>query len=218
MINFFDRFDKAFCISLTTRQDRRDNFLEQVDKYNLGNFDFFDAINGKDINIEEFSKEFPEGTFWWLKNHYTNGAVGLIKTSIQLFKTCIENNYSQILLMEDDCVFTEEINNIQSYIDLVPENWDMLYFGGNHYGTNSLHTVNEKIVRLSMSHMAHCIAIKSHMFKVILERLEKFDRECDVVYADLQKEYVVYCVYPSIAKQKGGHSDIQGYHTDFEWC
>ena len=117
--------------------------------------------------------------------------------------------------MEDDCIFTDEINNVQEYIDLVPENWDMLYFGGNHYGWHEHFRINEKILNIKKTHMAHCIAIKSHMFKILINELQKFETENDNVYMKIQQNYGVYCVFPSIAKQIDGISDIQNGYVNY---
>ncbi len=202
-MKFFERYDKAYCISLKRRQDRRNAFDAEVKKYDLGSYEFFDAIDGKTLNREDYIERIPLGN------------IGLTMTTIKLLKKAIRKKYSTILLMEDDCIFTDEINNIQEYIDLVPENWDMLYFGGNHYGWHEHFRINEKILNIKKTHMAHCIAIKSHMFKILIDELKKFETENDNVYMRIQQNYSIYCVFPSIAKQIDGISDIQNGYVNY---
>jgi GR25 family glycosyltransferase involved in LPS biosynthesis len=202
-MKFFERYDKVYCISLKRRQDRRESFDSEVKKYDLGSYEFFDAIDGKTLRREDYIERIPLGN------------IGLTMTTIKLLKKAIRKKYSTILLMEDDCIFTDEINNIQEYIDLVPENWDMLYFGGNHYGWHEHFRINEKILNIKKTHMAHCIAIKSNMFKILINELQKFETENDNVYMKIQQNYGVYCVFPSIAKQIDGISDIQNGYVNY---
>lgn len=204
-MKFFERYDKVYCISLTRRQDRRDSFDAEVKKYDLGSYEFFDAVDGRTLKREDYIERIPLGN------------IGLTITTINLLENAIEKKYSTILLMEDDCVFTNEINCIQDYIDLVPDDWDMLYFGGNHYNFHEHYRINEKILKIKKTHMAHCIAIKSKMFNILIEELKKFETENDNVYMKIQQNYNVYCVFPSIAKQIYGISDIQNGYTNFFW-
>lgn len=202
-MKFFERYNKVYCISLKRRQDRRESFDSEVKKYDLGSYEFFDAIDGKSLRREDYIERIPLGN------------IGLIITTIKLLKEAIRKKYSTILLIEDDCIFTDEINNIQEYIDLVPENWDMLYFGGNHYGWHEHFRINEKILNIKKTHMAHCIAIKYNMFKILINELQKFETENDNVYMKIQQNYGVYCVFPSIAKQIDGISDIQNGYVNY---
>jgi len=39
MQKLFDKFDKVFCINLPHRTDRRESFISEVNKYDLGNFE-----------------------------------------------------------------------------------------------------------------------------------------------------------------------------------
>jgi len=208
-MKFFERFDAAYCISLDKRQDRKDRFLEEVKKYDLGNFKFYQAIDGQLLDLKEISNK---KTF---NPKIPLGNIGLILTTLKLIDDAIKNKFSTILLMEDDCIFTDEILNIQSYIDLVPNDWDILYFGGNHYSNAEMFKINDKVLKISMTHMAHCISIKSHMFEIIKNELEKFRTENDNVYMELQKKYNVYCIYPSVAKQIDGHSDIVNGYVNY---
>jgi len=215
-MNFFSKFNKVYCISLKSRTDRRENFLSEVNKYNLGDFSFFDAIDGKEIDKESLISSFPENTFHWFNRHNTLGAVGLIYSNIQILEEAITNDYENILILEDDCFFSEEIKNIQSYLDLVPENCDILYFGGNHYGYHNNYKINEKILKLQTTHMTHAICIKKHMYEILKKKFETFESELDNMYLDIQRSYNVYSVFPSIIKQKAGHSDIVGGYANYE--
>lgn len=204
-MKLFDRFDKVYCINLEHREDRKNHILSQCVKYDLGDLSFFKAINGNNI-----------------MNPYRipNGCVGLILSNIEIIKQAKNNNYKSILILEDDCYFTNEVLNIDSYFDALPDDWDMMYVGGNHnthMGDLPPKKINEKIVKLHNTFTTHFIAINHNMYDVILERLSKFNSPIDVIYAGIQKTYNVYSTSKAIAKQLNGYSDIENKVINYDW-
>jgi hypothetical protein len=203
-MKFFENFDKVYCINLKHRQDRKNNILTECEKHNLGKISFFDAYNGNEI-----------------KNPYgiLNGALGLILSNIDIIKDAKEKNYKNIIILEDDCYFTDEIKNIDSYLEMLPSDWDMFYLGGNHnvgwVGTEPPVKVNEKIVKLHNTFTTHFVAINSTLYDILLERLSNFDDPIDVIYTTIQKTHNVYCTSEIIANQMTGYSDIENKVVDY---
>jgi len=127
--------------------------------------------------------------------------------------------YENILIIEDDCFFKDDIKNVDDYFKFIPDNWDMLYFGGNHQlRTQDLKPiqVNEKIIKVQNTLTSHCVAINKKLFEVILIELKKFVYQTDVVYRDIQKKYNVYSFFPSLATQSPGFSDIQNHNVNYD--
>lgn len=204
-MKLFDRFDKVYCINLEHREDRKNHILSECAKYDLGELSFFKAINGNNIS-----------------NPYriSNGCVGLILSNIEIIKEAKNNNYKSILILEDDCHFTNEVLNINSYFDALPDDWDMLYVGGNHnthMGYLPPKQINEKIVKLHNTFTTHFVAINQNMYDVILKRLSKFSNPIDVIYTEIQKSYNVYSTSKAIAKQLNGYSDIENRVVNYDW-
>lgn len=207
MKKLFDNFDKTYLINLKNRPDRLKSFQEEVTKYDLGNYDVFTAINGKEI------KNKPNSVL-------SDGEIGVILSNIEILKDAKEKKYKKILIVEDDCYFTDEVKKIHDYMKFLPNEWDMLYFGGNHnthVGVGPPTIINEKVIKLHHTYAAHFVVIDSKMFDEILFLLSMFNKQLDVVYSDLQKKYNVYSFYPAIAKQKEGFSDIQNANVDYNW-
>jgi glycosyl transferase family 25 len=206
MINFFETFNKVYCINLKHREDRKINILEQCTKYKLGKIEFFEAIDGKNHSN---------------KYNLLSGAIGLIMSNIVVLKDAKEKNYNKILILEDDCYFTDEINEIETYLNCLPDDWDMFYLGGNHQtGTTGVKPpiiVNKKIIKLTNTYTTHFVAIKNHMFDIILDKLEKFENPIDVLYSEIQKSHNVYCTSVNIAKQMNGYSDIENKFVDYHF-
>lgn len=203
-MSFFEMFDNVYCVNLKHRQDRKVNILSQCAKYKLGKVEFFEAINGNEIE-----NKYP----------INNGNYGLILSNIKILEDAKKNNYKQILILEDDCYFTDEILNINTYIDMLPEDWDMFYLGGNHnvgwVGTLPPQYINDKIVKLHNTFTTHFVAIKNNMYDHLIEKLSNFDNPIDVIYTTIQKTHNVYCTSETIAKQLNGFSDIEKKYVDY---
>jgi GR25 family glycosyltransferase involved in LPS biosynthesis len=203
-MKLFERFDETFLINLKKREDRLHNFIDQVNNYDLGKFKVFEAIDGSSI-----PENYP---------NVSTGNVGLLHSGIQIIEESIKNNYEKILIIEDDCVFNENVKDIDVYFEHLPPNWDMVYFGGNHnphIDTPKPIIINDKVVKVHNTFTTHCVAINKNMFLIILELLKTFGGPIDVLYQTLQSNYNVYCFNPLIATQMVGFSDIENMNVDY---
>jgi GR25 family glycosyltransferase involved in LPS biosynthesis len=206
-MKLFEKFDKVYCINLDRRPDRLENFKKEVNKFNLGEFERFSAYDGKQLN---------------LTNEYNlkPGEIGIIKSNLDIIKDAKKNNYKTILIIEDDCVFNDEIINFENYFKLLPNDWDMLYMGGNHnthMGVKPPLKINDKVVKLHSTYSAHFIGIKSSVFDQIEVLLERGQQPLDVAYVTLQKIFNCYSFTPALTSQLVNFSDIQESTTDYNW-
>lgn len=207
-MKLFDRFDKVYCVNLDRRTDRLENFQKQVDKYNLGDYTRISAVDGLFLNLLDYNTSLNKGE------------LGLILTNLEIIKDAKYNNYESILIIEDDCYFTDEIKNIQTYFDELPKDWDLLYMGGNHNSHMNVPPpiiINDKVSKLHSTYTTHFIGIKSTVFDQIESIISKKNQPLDVLYTTLQKVFNVYSFYPAIAKQIIDYSDIQNSITDYNW-
>lgn len=206
-MRLFDRFDKVFCINLDRRPDRMLHFEEQVKKYNLGEFERVSAVDG--LNLKNLRS----------KNLKSNEQA-LIETNLKILEKSQLNNYKKILILEDDCTFYDEVQYLDLYFEKLPEDWDMLYMGGNHnthVGVNPPKKINDKVQKLSHTYSTHFVGISNKVFEDLLFILNITTSPLDVTYTDLQKRKNVYSFYPAIVTQKVGYSDIQNTVTDYNW-
>jgi GR25 family glycosyltransferase involved in LPS biosynthesis len=207
-MKLFERFDRVYLINLDRRPDRLENFNNEVLKYDLGTFERISAVDGLYLNLSEYN------------TNLNKGELGLILTNLQIIKDAKNNNYKSILIIEDDCCFTDEIKNIDSYFNYLPKDWDLLYMGGNHnshIGVPSPHIINEKVCKLHSTYTTHFIGIKHTVFDQIELIINEKNHPLDVQYTTLQKTFNAYSFYPAIAKQMVDFSDIQNTNTDYNW-
>ena len=198
-------FDKIYCINLDRREDRWNETLEELKKWGLSDsVSRYSAIDGNTLN-----------------NHtiINNGELGILTTHINIITEAKENNYNNILILEDDIEFTEEIKKLDEYMSLVPSDWDMLYFGGNHnkHIGKQINFLNEKIIKLNETYGIHCVAINNSIYDLILNLISERKKAIDVYYADIQKSYNCYGFNPSIALQRESFSDIQNKNVNYKW-
>jgi hypothetical protein len=201
-------FDKIYCINLDRRIDRWEHFTNQSKKFGLKLFERVSAVDGSKLNPSDFSSPLNKGE------------LGLLLTVIKIFEDSIKNNYQKILILEDDCVFENELLNVDLFFQSLPSDWDMIYFGGNH----NLHsnypeptTINNYVKKVLYTYSSHMIGFNIKIYKKILSLLKTNQFQVDVVYERLQKENNCYTFYPRLSTQLVDFSDIQNKVTDYNW-
>lgn len=207
-MRLFDRFDKVFLINLDRRQDRLENFKKEVEKFNLGEFERFSAYDGNSLDLTKYSP------------HVKPGVIGLLQSNLSIIREAKKKNYKKIAIIEDDCFFTEEVLNIENYFSVLPDNWDLLYMGGNHntnWGYESPIQINDKIIKLHHTFTTHFVVINETMFDVIENCIINTEEPIDTLYCNLQKKYNVYSFTPAIAHQLEGFSDIENNNVNYKW-
>ena len=198
-------FDKIHCINLTKRIDRWKTVKEEFKKYNINDVVRCEAIDGYKFDWSNVPHNLK----------LLKGELGLLETHINIISEAIANNYDSILIFEDDAKFNDDIINIEKYMELVPTDWDMIYFGGNHsYGKPPVKII-DNVYRLNHTYTTHCIAIKKNMYETVLKLIQNREKQIDVYYADLQNTHNIYGFVPSLVTQAVGFSDIQQSLKDY---
>jgi hypothetical protein len=207
-MRLFDYFDKVYCINLDRRKDRLENFIKEVEKYDLGTFEKFSAYDGKTLDMSKYN------------TNLNSGQLGLVLSNLEIIKNAKKNKLNNVLIIEDDCNFSEQVLDVKNYFDLLPDNWDMLYMGGNHnvhMGVTPPIVINEKVIKLHSTYSTHFVGLKCNVFDHVEVLLERLVEPLDVSYIRLQRIFNVYSFNPAIAKQIVDFSDIQNKITDYNW-
>jgi len=199
-------FDRIYCINLDRRADRWASFLEEAKKFGISNVKRYSAVDGDDLHYTSgTNKKFPRS------------AAGLVMTNIGIMEECIRDKVDRVLILEDDVEFTRGISDM-SNLDYIPEDWDSLYFGGNHNTHKGIplpKMYNGGMIKISHTFSTHCVGFKGSFIPNVLDRIKKVNSPLDVAYTDLQKSHNFYCFYPALAVQKAGYSDIQNQTMDY---
>lgn len=192
--------DKAFCINLDRRPDRWAKASVQFEKHGL-HVQRFSAIDKND-----FKKEYsmPSGAMGCLLSHYF-----IIERAKFL-------GWKAVLIFEDDVELHDNFNSLfNECIKDLPDNWDMLYFGGSH--RLAPHPVTDKILRVNKTLTTHAYIIRESLYDLVLKDLNKNDEPVDCIYMNLQMRNQVFITNPPLAWQRGGFSDIEERDMHYDW-
>jgi glycosyl transferase family 25 len=204
--NMFEEFDKIYCINLDRRPDRWEKVSKTFDELDIKDVVRYSAIDGNTLDLDSIK----------YNKNLNRGELGILETHLQLVQEAKDVGYKQIMIMEDDVKFTDEIHKFNEYMEAIPKGWDMIYVGGNHIYGDEPTVINRKVLKLTNSVAIHCVILNESVFDVILAIAKGRQKQIDNYYADIQKGYDVYSFTPNMALQYEDFSDIQGRNVNYD--
>lgn len=197
--------NNIYVLNLKKRTDRKNHILSELTKIECTEFTLFEAVDGNDLVNNTKLK---------------SGMFGLINTYLKIYDDWKLKGSENILIIEDDCVFVDDFNQkLQLYMDNIPNDWEMLYFGANHnyHVGHKTEKINDYCIKLNNSYSAHCVVLKSHVFEELINNIKNFTVENDVMMAKLQTKYNAYSSIPNLTSQLPNFSDIENGVRDYNW-
>jgi len=214
------KIDKVFVINLEHRTDRKNDIITELKRVGITNYEFFKAIQPTEQMIATWNPNFINPIPDWLKHNncdktkYRIGALGCMLSHIEIIKKCIENNYENVLILEDDTIFKIgkgiQFNKVMDILQpqLTDLNFGLLYLTGNHRAA-ILEKISDNINKVVNTYTTGSYIINKRVMEYILKRIPNYPREVDHFYANvIQSEFPCYCVNPHITAQANGYSDI----------
>lgn len=196
-------FGKIYCINLESRPDRKKRCKEIFSHFNL-NVNFINAIDGKKIQNT---------------NGLKSGAAGCCLSHKMVYEDILNNNIKTALIMEDDVEFDKDVEKrFYEYYKMVPEDWQMIYFGGNHRN-KKIKMINRHVHKLEKTYTTHCYAIKREAIPTIINRMKDetiFSMPIDMHLAVIHKMIPCYGFKPHIAWQRADFSNIENKYKDYK--
>ena len=197
-----DFFTHIYVINLDKRTDRWMSVQNELRK--LGVADRTTRISGIDSN-----------------NH--NGCTASHKKFLDI---AIANGKGISLVLEDDVSICSNWSEIlQNSLRICKKDWDILYLGYN-LDPNSEGTNPPNFVAHNLIELRGCLT--THMYAVNCDRLDRIIKyrglmenykiiQIDMLYLSIQLEhqFKVYGVYPMIATQSSGFSNISGFNVSY---
>lgn len=199
-----DYFKKIYCINLDKRKDRWDLAEPHFIENNL-NVERVSGIDGSTLNLE-FPPEIKEG------------AVGCSLSHLFTIKLAKQNKLENFLLLEDDVVFDQNINEkFYDLLDQVPDDWDMLYLGGQHFHGMDMPQVSENVYKCVYTLAAQSVGIKNTVYDYFIDKLMDITKINDLHYAESHKEINAYVLIPHLTWQRNTYSDIEKAYVDYSF-
>lgn len=191
-MEWFNFFDGIYVLNLDKREDRLIQITEDFENFEIP-FERIKAIE-KD-----------------------NGAEGLRDSVIKLFNECIEKNYKNILLFEDDCKLLttkdEFHNTMNAVVKQLPENYIMCFLGAQVTGRiHQWYWPNIFLAHKIFS--THSVMYSQQgMREIVASNLQA---PIDNYYVEkIEPLGGSYCTYPLLTTQYAGFSDIG--RSEMDW-
>ena len=203
------RFDRTYVINLSRRQDRFERFVTGVNDVRPWPFD----PPRRYIAYDGLTSKLPAHI---MATTMGPGGFGLLVTTALLLNQVYSEGCETVLLFEDDCVFCDNFGEKSSvFMQKVPDDWDMVYFGGclRSPRNNPPVVVNDLVIRPYMVTATHCVAIKRTIIPEILKRIwwlpyEIPDALMARLHAEAYKGEAGWNIYLARWRLAGQHGDV----------
>lgn len=176
-------FDKIYCISLATRNDRREEARRQ--------FAGVGVLDRVEFVITE--------------KHSDNPEKGIFESHMHCLKKGLDAQAGKILVFEDDIFFErfdlQALHEICRYMELIP-GWNGLFLGCITDGSQK--TGHKGLVKITYRCLAHAYALNRSFAQKIVQ-----EPWCDIPFDELLRRHNsdFYALYPMCAFQGPASSD-----------
>jgi len=216
-----DVFDHIYILNLKRDTDKKHR-LEQIFKRLNIKATFFEATLGSEHKTE-FERIKALHSSYRFPNQY-----GYTKTMIDILLNAKANNYTQILVFDDDVIFHKDfINLFDKNFRQIPTNWDVLFFGL----TGTWHTPNINLELRSfnydkcyISDLTDCdgsyaVGYKNTVYDDIIRSVMKFEHpfDTDIIKCfNKHHNYKMYAFVPYLVIANMIESSIEQRNKNVE--
>lgn len=191
-IDRYKIFNDAFLINLDSRLDRLDHSTKELNKVNI-KFTRFPGLIFKD------------------KGKYGSiGRRGCAESHLEIIKNN-HNNQNPFLIIEDDIIFADYFDKIYYFINIIPKEWDLLFF----YNTFKKTSHDIKWINAA-PYGTHFYVVNNKSTDKIIELSKSNNLAIDNFY--IHNKFNVYSTSTSFVKQLIDlGSDIEYRNMRLKW-
>lgn len=168
-------FDKILVITIPSFTDRIANMKARLDGIE---YEFFDGAYGRDIDVDYYRSK---------GSRLTRGQLGCALSHYQIYQKMVDENLDNVLILEDDCVFNENVVELGEYYSQLPENYAVFYLGYDCPFTSPYSP------KLNLSNgsvgWTHSMNVRKHCAEKILEINKDLLWTADGAFAQLHNVY-----------------------------
>jgi GR25 family glycosyltransferase involved in LPS biosynthesis len=183
----------------TPLTERKGHIEREFLNHGISHYTFIEK-HDKEILTEEQLSKFEK---------ISPSEISLFYKHIEIFKMQVEKGFSGITCVyEDDAVLTDNfLENIQTCIDQLPEDWDMV-FGGECADLHEWNREDGKIVYLRNTSRGTCFyMVNSKYLSIVVDYFDKSDKiRCAIDWwfnrlTRFNDSYKYYWTEPTLVKQ-----------------
>jgi GR25 family glycosyltransferase involved in LPS biosynthesis len=183
-------FDKVMVLTTPHFQQRMKNMEERLDGCE---YEFFYGTYGGDIDVEKYRK---------LGSRLTRGQLACALSHYQICEKIVNENLDNVLILEDDCVFHPEVNNIAEYYSQLPNDYGIFFLG---YDCHSFNHYSSLLTQVSGGNVGytHSMNMRRSCAEMILEINKDLLWTADGVSSQVLNRYSTkfYLANPKITYQ-----------------
>jgi glycosyl transferase family 25 len=188
--NFNTEKLELYLINLEHRKDRFNLTNNLLKNYDFNGVNRFPAVNGKNITVNELNKIVdPTSMKSILDNYRTEhhelsyGAVGCYLSHINIWEKFKFDNIDYIIIFEDDALPNFTFYDLQEIVkNYVPDDWDIIFFGGIFNGNNY---INDYVIKITTFYQTHAYIINKKGALKLLSKVFPIKKQIDSFLSDL---------------------------------
>jgi len=193
-------------ISLERAKERRERIKTQFQKLNLEAI-IMDAVDGQNLSEIQLNKSIYNPNGWRDGEKFKPGEIGCIMSTINAIKLAKENNWEEVIIMDDDVVISEDFQKGIKFLSrIVPGDWQHIFLGGHIYMNPAPVFQPAAIPSYFKVSGSYCYILRETAYDILLEELSLFELPVDdaieKIYLREQriKSYIFFpfLAYPNI--------------------
>jgi len=184
-------FDKIYVINLKQEVEKKIIIEKKLKELNI-EYTIFEAVDGQKLkNVK-------------LLNYGTLGAVGCRLSHMKILEDAVKNNYTSILVFEDDVIFRKDFNkHLEEQYSTIKNNnvnWKLLYLGCSYHGLpKNIKNSIDYVETIGNAYGAFAVGIHKDIYNVILNHIKNTNKVYDDILAqNIQPNYKSIVFNPQI--------------------
>ena len=190
-------FDRIFVLTIPSFTDRIENMKQRLEGVD---YEFFYGTYGGDLDVTPYREA---------GSRLTRGQLSCALSHYNIYKKIVEEDIQNALILEDDCIFTENINRIEEYAEQLPDEYSVFYLGFQEGSAGSGYSSNLNILTGRGVGHTHAMNVKKSCAELMLEFNKNLVWTADGAFNELAKVHDVKYLLanPIIINQDNGGGD-----------
>jgi GR25 family glycosyltransferase involved in LPS biosynthesis len=184
-------FEYIFVITTPKFSDRINNMKSRLAGVK---YVFFDGVYGGEIDVEKYRR---------LGSKLTRGQLACAASHIKLYEKIVNEKLNNVLVLEDDCIFTENIVNLKKCYSQLPKNYSFFHLGYSECYGKKKYSENLFVVDHGNISQTHAIHLNVDGASRIIDVNKNLTQTADGVFKVLLEKFNIgaYLADPMMALQ-----------------